>query len=559
MEEEGIVTQKHDTKYIFITGGVVSGSGKGITAASIGAILKARGLRVNIQKMDPYFNFDAGTLNPAEHGEVFVTQDGAETDLDLGHYERFLDQQLTRQSSVMSGQVYAKVFADERDGAFLGKTVQVIPHITDEYQRRIQEAGKGFDIMITEVGGTIGDYESLAVIDALRQFKRRVGAENVLYAHVVFLPYLEASKELKSKPAQNSVRDLREVGIQPDILAVRTDHPIKASIFEKLSQFCDVDKEAIVGLPTAKTVYEVPLRMEESGIGEYICKRLGVSCRKPDLKGWESLVETIMSDMPEVRIGIVAKYLEHEDTYLSVVEALRAAAWAEGHKLVFDWIDAEKLTESTKPLEAVDGILVPGGFGQRGVEGKIVAAQYAREHGVPYLGICLGLQVAVIEFARHVAGLTGAHSTEFDKESAHPVVHIMPEQIGVQLGGSMRLGDYDTSLEAGSLAEELYASDHIVERHRHRYEVNNDYRDLIESKGMQISGTSYGGQLVEIVELPNHPYYIASQFHPEFLSRPRRPHPLFSGLIRASIGSLPAKHEQVTIDRNTKRSKTNNS
>ncbi len=553
------MTQKNDTKYIFITGGVVSGSGKGITAASIGAILKARGLRVNIQKMDPYFNFDAGTLNPAEHGEVFVTQDGAETDLDLGHYERFLDQQLTRQSSVMSGQVYAKVFADERDGAFLGKTVQVIPHITDEYQRRILEAGKGFDIMITEVGGTIGDYESLAVIDALRQFKRRVGAENVLYAHVVFLPYLEASKELKSKPAQNSVRDLREVGIQPDILAVRTDHPIKASIFEKLSQFCDVDKEAIVGLPTAKTVYEVPLRMEESGIGEYICKRLGVSCRKPDLSGWQSLVETIMSDMPEVRIGVVAKYLEHEDTYLSVVEALRAAAWAEGRKLVFDWIDAEKLTESTKPLTVVDGILVPGGFGQRGVEGKIVAAQYAREHGVPYLGICLGLQVAVIEFARHVAGLSGAHSTEFDKDSAHPVVHIMPEQIGVQLGGSMRLGDYDTSLEAGSLAEELYVSEHIVERHRHRYEVNNDYRDLIERKGLQISGTSYGGQLVEIVELPNHPYYIASQFHPEFLSRPGRPHPLFTGLIRASIGALPPKHEQVTIDKNTKRSKTNNS
>ncbi|TXG76169.1 CTP synthase [Patescibacteria group bacterium] len=553
------MTQKNDTKYIFITGGVVSGSGKGITAASIGAILKARGLRVNIQKMDPYFNFDAGTLNPAEHGEVFVTQDGAETDLDLGHYERFLDQQLTRQSSVMSGQVYAKVFADERDGAFLGKTVQVIPHITDEYQRRILEAGKGFDIMITEVGGTIGDYESLAVIDALRQFKRRVGAENVLYAHVVFLPYLEASKELKSKPAQNSVRDLREVGIQPDILAVRTDHPIKASIFEKLSQFCDVDKEAIVGLPTAKTVYEVPLRMEESGIGEYICKRLGVSCRKPDLSGWQSLVETIMSDMPEVRIGVVAKYLEHEDTYLSVVEALRAAAWAEGRKLVFDWIDAEKLTESTKPLTVVDGILVPGGFGQRGVEGKIVAAQYAREHGVPYLGICLGLQVAVIEFARHVAGLSGAHSTEFDKDSAHPVVHIMPEQIGVQLGGSMRLGDYDTSLEAGSLAEELYVSEHIVECHRHRYEVNNDYRDLIERKGLQISGTSYGGQLVEIVELPNHPYYIASQFHPEFLSRPGRPHPLFTGLIRASIGALPPKHEQVTIDKNTKRSKTNNS
>ena len=547
------MAQKQETKYIFITGGVVSGSGKGITAASIGAILKARGLRVNIQKMDPYFNFDAGTLNPAEHGEVFVTQDGAETDLDLGHYERFLDQQLTRQSSVMSGQVYAKVFADERDGAFLGKTVQVIPHITDEYQRRIQEAGKGFDVMITEVGGTIGDYESLAVIDALRQFKRRVGAENVLYAHVVFLPYLAASKELKSKPAQNSVRDLREVGIQPDILAVRTDHPIKASIFEKLSQFCDVDKEAIVGLPTAKTVYEVPLRMEESGIGEYICKRLGVACRKPDLSSWEHLVETIMSDMPEVRIGIVAKYLDHEDTYLSVAEALRSAAWAEGRKLSYDWIDAEKLTQTTKPLENVDGILVPGGFGQRGVEGKIIAAQYAREHNVPYLGICLGLQVAVIEFARHVAGLTEAHSTEFNQETAAPVVHIMPEQIGVQLGGSMRLGDYDTHLVAGSVAERLYGASEITERHRHRYEVNNDYRDLLERKGLRISGTSYNGKLVEVVELPEHVYFVASQGHPEFLSRPHRPHPLFSGLIKASIGALPEKHERATIDGNDKR------
>lgn len=547
------MTQKQPTKYIFITGGVVSGSGKGITAASIGAILKARGLRVNIQKMDPYFNFDAGTLNPAEHGEVFVTQDGAETDLDLGHYERFLDQQLTRQSSVMSGQVYAKVFADERDGAFLGKTVQVIPHITDEYQRRIEEAGKGFDVLITEVGGTIGDYESLAVIDALRQFKRRVGSDNVLYTHVVFLPYLEASKELKSKPAQNSVRDLREVGIQPDILAVRTDHPIKASIFEKLSQFCDVDKEAIVGLPTAKTVYEVPLRMEESGIGDYICKRLGVSCRKPDLSNWQKLVDTIMSDMPSVRIGIVAKYLDHEDTYLSVVEALRAAAWDSGRKLEYEWIDAEKLTQNTKPLEKVDGILVPGGFGQRGVEGKIVAAQFAREHTVPYLGICLGLQVAVIEFARNVAGLGDAHSTEFNQETSAPVVHIMPEQIGVQLGGSMRLGDYDTSLASGSIAEKLYGTSEITERHRHRYEVNNDYRDLLERKGLRISGTSYNNTLVEVVELPDHPYFVASQAHPEFLSRPHRPHPLFAGFIKASIGALPEKHERVTIDGNDKR------
>lgn len=537
----------NQTKYIFVTGGVVSGSGKGITAASIGAILKARGLRVNIQKMDPYFNFDAGTLNPAEHGEVFVTQDGAETDLDLGHYERFLDQELTHNSSVMSGQVYSKVFADERDGAYLGKTVQVIPHITDEYQRRIIDAGKGYDIHICEVGGTIGDYESLAVIEAIRQFRRRVGEGNVLYVHVVFLPYLAASKEVKSKPAQNSVRDLREVGIQPDILAVRTDHEIKASVFDKLSMFCDVDKEAIVGLPTAKTVYEVPLRMEESGIAGYICRRLSLNCAKPDLSAWESLVESIMSDKPEVRIGIVAKYLDHEDTYLSVVEALRAAAWAEGQKLVFNWIDAEKLTNSIKPLTKVDGILVPGGFGKRGVEGKIVAAQYARENKLPYLGICLGLQVAVIEFARHVAGLEAAHSTEFDQASAHPVVHIMPDQLGVRLGGTMRLGDYDTSLDKGSLAERIYGQNQIVERHRHRYEVNNSYRQLLSDKGLHFSGTSHEGKLVEVVELDNHPYFVASQYHPEFLSRPMRPHALFTGLIRASMSTLPSHPKPGTM------------
>ncbi|MEI7818605.1 MAG: CTP synthase [bacterium] len=540
------------TKYIFVTGGVVSGSGKGIAASSMGAILKARGLRVNIQKMDPYFNFDAGTLNPAEHGEVFVTQDGAETDLDLGHYERFLDQPLSHASSVMSGQVYSKIFADERDGAYLGKTVQVIPHITDEYQRRIIEAGRGYDVHICEVGGTIGDYESLAVIEAIRQFKRRVGEDNVIYSHVVFLPYLAASKEVKSKPAQNSVRDLREVGIQPDILMVRTDHEVKASVYEKLSMFCDVDKEAIVALPTAKTVYEVPLRMEESGIGDYLCKRLKLSCSKPDLTNWQELVDTILSDMPTVRIGIVAKYLDHEDTYLSIVEALRSAAWKMNYRLVFDWIDAEKLTSSTKPLEKVDGILVPGGFGMRGVEGKIAAARYARENNVPYLGICLGLQVSVIEFARHLAGLSEAHSSEFAAETVHPVVHIMPDQLGVPMGGTMRLGDYDTELVSNSLAHRLYGGMNIVERHRHRYEVNNSYRELLSSKGLIFSGTSHDGRLVEVIELDNHPFYIACQYHPEFLSRPMKAHPLFVGLIQASIGTLPNSQNHTTIEKNSK-------
>lgn len=541
------------TKYIFVTGGVVSGSGKGITAASIGAILKARGMRVNIQKMDPYFNFDAGTLNPAEHGEVFVTKDGGETDLDLGHYERFLDQELTQKSSVMSGQVYSKVFADERDGAYLGKTVQVIPHITDEYQRRILDASKGFDVHICEVGGTIGDYESLAVVEAIRQFKRRVGADNVLYAHVVFLPYLAASKEVKTKPAQNAVRDMRAVGIQPDILCVRTDHDVKASVYDKLSLYSDVDKEAIVALPTVKTVYQVPLRMEESGIGDYICKRLGLTNKKPDLSRWQELYDQIVAEKPTVRIGIVAKYLDHEDTYMSVVEALKAAAWSETKNVEIVWVDAEKLTVNQKPLEKLDGILVPGGFGARGVEGKIIAATYAREHDVPYLGICLGLQVAVIEFARNVAGLAQAHSTEFNPSTQHPVVHIMPDQLGVPLGGTMRLGDYASELAAGSLVERLYGTGSIVERHRHRYEVNNQYRQQLEAAGLIFAGTSHGGRLVETVELPQLRYYVASQYHPEFLSRPHRAHPLFQGLIQASAGTLRATSQVATMDGVTQR------
>jgi len=535
-------------KYIFVTGGVVSGSGKGITAASIGAILKARGLRVNIQKMDPYFNFDAGTLNPAEHGEVFVTADGGETDLDLGHYERFIDINLTRSSSVMSGQVYAKVFADERDGVFLGKTVQVIPHITDEYQRRIIEAARGFDVLICEVGGTIGDYESLAVIEALRQFKRRVGADNVLYTHVVFLPYLAASKEIKTKPAQNSVRDLREAGIQPDILAVRTDHELRASVFEKLSMYCDVDKEAIVGLPTLKSVYEVPLRMEESGIGNYIIERLGLRVAEPQLADWYELADIVNSKKPEVSIGVVAKYLDHEDTYMSVVEALKAAGWKHGRAIRVVWIDAEKLVDNVKPLEGLDGILVPGGFGERGVAGKIVAAQYARENNVPYLGICLGLQIAVIEAARNLVGLETAHSLEFNHDTEHHVVSLMEDQQGVRLGGSMRLGDYPTVVKKGTLAHRLYGEDLIHERHRHRYEVNNSYRDRLEASGMVFSGLSPDGNLVEMIEYPDHPFFIASQFHPEFTSRPMASNPLFGGFVAAASRLLHSESEKSTID-----------
>ena len=535
-------------KYIFVTGGVVSGSGKGITAASIGAILKARGLRVNIQKMDPYFNFDAGTLNPAEHGEVFVTADGGETDLDLGHYERFIGISLTRSSSVMSGQVYAKVFADERDGVFLGKTVQVIPHITDEYQRRIIEAARGFDVLICEVGGTIGDYESLAVIEALRQFKRHVGAGNVLYTHVVFLPYLAASKEIKTKPAQNSVRDLREAGIQPDILAVRTDHELKASVFEKLSMYCDVDKEAIVGLPTLKSVYEVPLRMEESGIGNYIIEQLGLRVAEPQLADWYELADIVSSKKPEVSIGVVAKYLDHEDTYMSVVEALKAAGWKHGRAIKVVWVNAEKLVDSVKLLEGLDGILVPGGFGERGVAGKIVAAKFARENKVPYLGICLGLQIAVIEAARNLVGLETAHSLEFDRDTEHHVVSLMEDQQGVRLGGSMRLGDYPTAVKKGTLAHRLYGGDLIHERHRHRYEVNNSYRDRLEASGMVFSGLSPDGNLVEMIEYRDHPFFIASQFHPEFTSRPMTPNPLFDGFVAAASQILHSETEKSTID-----------
>jgi CTP synthase len=535
-------------KYIFVTGGVVSGSGKGITAASIGAILKARGLRVNIQKLDPYFNFDAGTLNPAEHGEVFVTADGGETDLDLGHYERFLDQELTQSSSVMSGQVYAKVFADERDGVYLGKTVQVIPHITDEYQRRITEAARGFDVLICEVGGTIGDYESLAVVESLRQFKRRAGSDNVLYTHVVFLPYLQASKELKTKPAQNSVRDLREAGIQPDILAVRTDHEVRAHVFDKLSMYCDVDKEAIVGLPTLSSVYDVPLRMEESGIGEYIVSKLGLTAAQPKLASWKQLTTKIHGPKDDVKIGIVAKYLDHEDTYMSIVEALKAAGWQFGKNIKISWVNAEKLTLSTKALSGLDGILVPGGFGERGIDGKIIAARYARENNIPYLGICLGLQIAVIECARHLAGLKNAHSLEFDRESEHPVVNLMQDQHNVRLGGSMRLGDYSTVITANTLTAQLYNTEIIRERHRHRYEVNNAYRQYLETAGMVFSGLSPNAALVEIIEYPSHPFFIACQFHPEFSSRPMRPNPLFLGFVGATVGVLQSQTSNATID-----------
>lgn len=534
---------KHKTKYIFVTGGVISGIGKGITAASLGKILSARGLSVTMQKCDPYLNMDAGTLNPAEHGEVYVTGDGGETDLDLGHYERFIDRDLTKKSSTMSGKIFAKVLSDERKGLFLGKTIQIIPHITNEIMNQIIASADGSDIHIAEIGGTVGDYEAMAWIEAIRQMKRKVGEENVLYAHVVYVPYLAVSKEFKTKPAQNSVRDLREAGIQPDILCVRSDAPINAEAFDKMSLYCDVDKDAIVALPHADTVYEVPLRMEESGIGNYICSKLSLACRKPDLKNWQNLVGRIKARKDSIRVAVVAKYMSNEDTYLSVFEALRAAGWQHNTDIEIVWIDSEKVSYSNYPNLDLAGIVVPGGFGMRGIEGKIDAARYARKSGLPYLGLCLGMQVAVIDYAREVLGDQSANSQEFDPHAKNQVIHIMADQIGVDLGGSMRLGDYVARISRKTRSYLAYGQQKVVERHRHRFEFNNKYRAVLEKAGLVIAATSPDEKLVEIIEHRNHPFFVAVQFHPEFKSRPDRPHPLFADFVMAAkqLAKEPSK------------------
>ncbi len=536
---------ENQTKYIFVTGGVLSGLGKGITAASLGTILKARGFSVNIQKCDPYLNTDAGTLNPAEHGEVYVTRDGAETDLDLGHYERFLDEELGRASSLMNGKIYAKVIAEERAGKYLGKTVQIIPHITTEIQNQIQAAGRGFDIHIVEIGGTVGDIESLAFLEALRQFRRKVGAANTLYMHLVYLPYLEASHEMKTKPAQNTIRDLREAGIQPEVIIARAERPISKSVMNKLSLFCDVDEGGIIALPTVKTVYEVPLILEEAGLAEYVSKHLGLKTRKPKLESWQRLVELIKHpDHRTLKIGVVAKYMDNEDTYMSVFEAIKAAGWANRVRPEICWIDAEKLEndESGQMLSGYDGLVVPGGFGSRGVEGKINAATYAMEHKVPYLGLCLGLQTAVVAIARSI-GLENANTTEVNPDTPHPVIDIMESQRDIESkGGTMRLGNYPCHLDPKSISAKAYGTKKIVERHRHRWEFNNAYRDELEAAGLRLAGLSPDGRLVEIVELDGHPYFVASQFHPEFKSRPNAPHPLFNAFVQTAI-ALRARRE----------------
>ncbi len=528
-----------DTKFIFVTGGVLSGVGKGITAASIGTILKARGHSVNIQKCDPYLNVDAGTLNPAEHGECFVTKDGAETDLDLGHYERFLDIELTQAGSLMSGRILREVIDDERAGKYLGKTVQIIPHVTNHIQDTIAKTGKGFDVHIAEVGGTVGDYESLSFIEAIREMGIKYGSEKCLYVHVVYVPYLGASAEFKTKPAQNAVRELRGLGIVPDILVVRSEVKPPKSIVSKLSLFSGVDPGSIVLLPNASTIYQVPLTLEDSGIGQVISSRLGLRSHQTNLNPWKRMVKSALANYRKtINIGVIAKYIDNQDTYMSVFEALRAAAWSKGVNLNIEWIKAENLVKDKKELaklDNMDGIVVPGGFGPRGIDGKVYAATYALDKKIPYLGLCLGLQVGLIAAARR-AGIKDADSTEFDKTTKNPVVSTMAEQIGKEFtGGTMRLGDYVCVLERGTIARKIYGQGEIVERHRHRYEANNDYRDKYEDWGIKISGTSPDGNLVEMIEAIGHPYFVATQAHPEFRSRPDRPHPMFSGLLDAIL------------------------
>jgi CTP synthase len=527
------------TKYVFVTGGVLSGLGKGITAASLGNLLKARGLKVNLQKCDPYLNVDAGLLNPREHGECFVTKDGAETDLDLGHYERFLDQELTTSSSLMSGRVLLKVIQDERAGKYNGDDVQIIPHLTAAIQDYIIEASKGFDVHIVEIGGTVGDYESLSFVEAIREFGMRVGRENCAYVHVVYMPYLNASQEFKTKPAQNSVRELRGLGIVPDVLAVRSEKPAPSHVKQKISLFSGVGKEAITLLPNARSIYEVPLTLCDDNIAVFVCKRLGIAEAKPDLKPWREVVRRATTNYDKnVTVGVVAKYLDNQDTYLSVFEALHAAAWWNDTNIVIDWIDAEKLTSEANVAAAtkhVDGIIVPGGFGKRGLEGKIKAAQYALKQKVPYLGLCLGLQMAIIAAARN-DGLKDATTFELDPNGKDLVINTMEDQQGkANTGGTMRLGNYDCHLEPDSLAARVYGTKDIVERHRHRGECNNAYRDQYAAWGIRVTGKNEERNLVEIIEAIDHPFFLASQFHPEFKSRPTKAHPMFDGFLKSLL------------------------
>ncbi|MFN6559769.1 MAG: CTP synthase [Nostoc sp. ChiSLP01] len=528
------------TKFIFVTGGVVSSIGKGIVAASLGRLLKSREYSVSILKLDPYINIDPGTMSPFQHGEVFVTQDGAETDLDLGHYERFTDTSMSRLNSVTTGSIYQAVINKERRGDYEGGTVQVIPHITNEIKERILRVAKSTNpsVVITEIGGTVGDIESLPFLEAIRQFRKEVGRQNVLYMHVTLVPWIASAGEMKTKPTQHSVKELRSIGIQPDILVCRSDRPLPTKLKQKLSGFCDVPEECVITSQDAKSIYEVPLNLEWEGLAEQVLDLLQMEQRTPDLTQWQTLVKRLHSPKHEVEIAIVGKYVQLSDAYLSVVEALNHAAISTYGKLRLRWVNSEILeTEPAEThLEGVDGIVVPGGFGLRGVDGKIAAIKYARNRQIPFLGLCLGMQCSVIEWARNVGGLTDANSAEFDTYTSDPVINLLPEQQEVvDLGGTMRLGLYPCRVLPDTLAFKLYQEDVIYERHRHRYEFNNAYRDLLLKSGYVISGTSPDGRLVEIVELPKHPFFLACQFHPEFQSRPSTPHPLFKGFIQAAI------------------------
>ncbi len=524
-------------KYIFCTGGVVSSVGKGITVAAIGRILKARGLKVSIQKLDPYLNVDPGTMSPYQHGEVFVTDDGAETDLDLGHYERFVDESVSKASNVTAGQVYVTVLDKERKGDYLGGTIQVIPHITNEIKRcikRVALQNEDLDVVIVEVGGTVGDIEGQPFIEALRQMRTTLDRNESLYVHVTFLPYIGATGELKTKPTQHSVRELRSMGIQPQVIIARTDHPVTDGIVEKISQFCDVDKEAVVPLVTANNIYDVPLSLEDAGLGDYIMNWLTLKPKQAiDLSGWRKIVEQMHNAQEEITVGIVESY-----AYMSVKEALVHAAAAHKRKLTVKWIQSDDLEKgrNIEELATLDAIVVPGGFGYRGVEGKVVAARYAREKKIPYLGLCLGMQVMCIEFARNILDYEDANSSEFNENTPYPVISLMREQRDItDMGGTMRLGAYPCKLQPNTLAARVYDADLVNERHRHRFEFNNEYRDIFQENGMSLSGLSPDGLLVEIAEIADHPYMIGSQFHPEFLSRPTQAHPLFLGLIEAAL------------------------
>ena len=530
------------TKYIFVTGGVVSGLGKGITAASLGRLLKSRGLKVASQKLDPYINVDPGTMSPYQHGEVYVTEDGAETDLDLGHYERFIDEDLNKYSNLTTGKVYWNVLNKERRGEYLGSTVQVIPHITNEIKRFIYNVGKktNADVVITEIGGTIGDIESQPFIEAARQVSLEVGRENSLFIHVTLVPYLRGSEEHKTKPTQHSVKELQGMGVNPNIIILRCDEPLEKSIFEKISLFCNVKEDCVIENITLPNLYEAPLMLEKSHFSEVVCRELNIKANKPDLKEWTAMVERIKTRPYTTHIALVGKYVELHDAYLSVAEALRHAGYQYNTHVKIHWISSEKISEENaeETFKGIDGIIVPGGFGNRGIEGMIATAKYAREHNVPYFGICLGMQIAVIEFARHVAGLEGANSGEFDSESEYKVIDFLPDQNDeVDKGGTLRLGAYPCAVQNGTVLSRCYQNPLVSERHRHRYEFNNEYRALLQNKGLVLSGVSPDNRFVEAIELPGHRFFVGVQFHPEFKSRPNKPHPIFLEFIGNSLNT----------------------